>query len=155
MSWAESTVMSAMGTMLLLMSLWITSGWASHWGRTLCTCKHRNKHDGYLWLQQEENQWYWWLMSLQMKWLHLLDRFVLKSTKNCESCWRRGLLWCIIFCLCLFCSSCVHQFISAFRWITWNQKTDRLNNLRHIFIMQMVWAYHSITRARTSCNSLR
>lgn len=43
-SWAESPGMSEMGLRLLLMSLWITSGWASHWGRTLCTCEQKNTH---------------------------------------------------------------------------------------------------------------
>lgn len=42
-SLAEISETSARGTRLLLMSLWIMSGWASHWGRTLWTCQHTNR----------------------------------------------------------------------------------------------------------------
>lgn len=41
-SFAEISGTSARGTRLLLMSRWIMSGWASHWGSTLWTCQHTN-----------------------------------------------------------------------------------------------------------------
>ena len=41
-SWEESPGISERGTRLLLISLWIISGWASHWGRTLWTCEQKS-----------------------------------------------------------------------------------------------------------------
>lgn len=134
--WAESPGTSETGTRLLLMSLWITSGWASHWGRTLWTCEEQNT--GFIPVVRVTRP-----PSVPInKPIYLLDRLVLKSSQNCEPSRRRslscGLFRCVIFCLCfLFFSSCVLLFIFSRHISVYNQKTDKPNHLRDIFVMHL------------------